>query len=128
MTYSDLESRSRSTINIQKLQILVGNLHAHLEDPSFIITRVIMFNAKLGQCPLMTLKVGHRQSYTYLNSPFGRELSCKIGRSEQCNDLSQGPVWRDGALVGDGFPQLDVGSRDSIFEHVVKPPLHGLPP
>ena len=53
-----------------KLRHLVGNLHAKLEDPSFIITRVIMYNAKLSQWPLATLKVGQGKQYTYWNFAF----------------------------------------------------------
>jgi hypothetical protein len=49
MTSSDLERRSRSTIHILILTLVVGNLHAKLEGYSFIITRVIVYNAKLGQ-------------------------------------------------------------------------------
>jgi hypothetical protein len=48
MTFSDLESRSRSTIHILKGRLVVGNLHAKLEGHSFIITRLIVYNAKLG--------------------------------------------------------------------------------
>jgi hypothetical protein len=64
MISSDLESRSRSTIHILKDCPLVGNLHAKSEGNSFIITRVIVYNVKLGQQHLVTLKVGQGQSYT----------------------------------------------------------------
>jgi hypothetical protein len=70
MTSSDLKSRSRSTKHILKLRLSLGNLHAKLEDPSFIITRVIMYNAKLSQWPLATLKVGQGQPYIYWNFAF----------------------------------------------------------
>jgi hypothetical protein len=65
MTSSDLESRSRSTIHLLNCPPLVWNLHAKLEGHSFIITRVIVYNMKLGQSSLVTLRVGQGQPYTY---------------------------------------------------------------
>jgi hypothetical protein len=38
MTFSDLESRSRSTIHVTELELRVRNIDAKHEDPSFIIT------------------------------------------------------------------------------------------
>jgi hypothetical protein len=65
MTLSDLESRSMSTIHMIKLHIVVGKPHAKFEGHSLIITRYIVYNAKLGQWLLMTIKVGKGQPYTY---------------------------------------------------------------
>jgi len=63
MTFSDIESRSKSTIHAPKLWLGVGNIYAQLEDTSFIITQVIMYSMKLGQWPMATLKVGQGQPY-----------------------------------------------------------------
>jgi hypothetical protein len=49
MTFGDLESGSRSTIHLTKLDLRVGNIHAKHEDPSFIITQDIMYNVKSSQ-------------------------------------------------------------------------------
>jgi hypothetical protein len=43
MSYSDLENRSRSTIHILKLCLVVENLHVKLEDPSFIINSYLVY-------------------------------------------------------------------------------------
>jgi hypothetical protein len=62
MTYSDLESRSMSIIHLLEHRLMVGNFHAKLEGHSFILpSGVIVYNAKLGQLPLVTLKVGQGQ-------------------------------------------------------------------
>jgi hypothetical protein len=45
-----------STIHILKL--VIGNLHAKLEDTSATITWDIKHNVNLGQWPLTTLRVG----------------------------------------------------------------------
>jgi hypothetical protein len=61
MTSSDLETRSRSTIHLLKLSLVLGNIHAKSEYPTFIITRVIVYNAKLGQWPSVIVKVSQGQ-------------------------------------------------------------------
>ena len=65
MTSSDLETKSWSTMHVLKLSLVLGNIHAKSEDPSFIITRVIVYNVKLGQWPLVTLKLGQGQLCKY---------------------------------------------------------------
>jgi hypothetical protein len=67
MTSSDLESRPMSTLQKLNWRPLVGNLPAKSEGHNFIIIRVIVYNVKLGQWPLVTLKVGQSQPYTYEN-------------------------------------------------------------
>jgi hypothetical protein len=71
MTYIDLECKSMSTIHILKLCLVIGNLHAKLEDPSATITWDIKHNVNLGQWPLATMKVGQSQRYTHQNFGLG---------------------------------------------------------
>jgi hypothetical protein len=49
MTCIDLKCKSILTIHILKLCLVIGNLHAKLEDPSAIITQDVKHNAKLGK-------------------------------------------------------------------------------
>jgi hypothetical protein len=58
MTSSDIESSTRSTIDIKKICLLLGNICVKLEDSSTTITSDIKHNVKLGKWPLVTLKVG----------------------------------------------------------------------